>query len=79
MAKNKPSNVAVKRHTVNSTVSPFVVNRLITAVKTIINISALRPLTINLKGTFEIFITAARQRITNAYPIKLLITNSDII
>ena len=56
---------------------PGVMNRLMTAVNTIRNMTAFRPRAMNLNGTPDSLTRMPRQIAQNRNPVKLFTTNSD--
>ena len=73
-----PSYVIVSFH-IWISVSPGVKNRLNTALIIIRITIDLSPLTMNLRGIFDIAITAASATVTNAYIHIFIPKNNDII
>ena len=73
-----PSSVIVNTHAFTSTTSPGVQNRFNAAVNISMNIIGLRPFTMNLNGTWDIFTSIAKNNAAIIYPLNLLKQNNDI-
>ena len=77
-AVRRPSQV-IFRNPSCTMASPGVRNRLKLTLISRRTSTAFRPRTINLNGTFDSFITAARNRAATPYPRKLSVQNREMI